>query len=156
MVQHADIDHTGITGVGGGAAFVGVRVSRASGTVSLGTNTITAIGFDEEEFDTDAFHDNSTNNTRLTIPTTGYYHIGGGFYLTSNLVADIGIRVDGSATLAAFKRESGGGFGSAALTTILSLTAGQYVELIGRTAGGAGTVAFDDEVSPLFWAYKIG
>jgi hypothetical protein len=46
--------------------------------------TLTAINFNSERFDTDAFHDNSTNNTRLTIPSGK-----GGKY-----VAGASIRVD--------------------------------------------------------------
>lgn len=155
MVQHADIDHSGITGVGA-ATLVGARVSRASGTVSLGNNTITAIGFDEEDFDTDAFHDNATNNTRLTIPSTGKYHIGGNYYTSSSLVADALLRVDGTTTIAFVRNAATGTFTGVFIATIYQLTAGQYVELCGRTPGGAGTVAFDDETSPVFWAYRIG
>jgi hypothetical protein len=155
MVAHSAIDHTGITGTGA-AAFKGVRVSRASGTVSLGNNVVTAIGFDEEEFDTDTFHDNSTNNTRLTIPTTGKYHIGGNFYTTTSLVADGLIRVDGTQGIAFVRNAATGTFTGVFISTIYQLTAGQYVEMCGRTPGGAGTVAFDDEASPVFWAYYLG
>ncbi len=50
-----------------------------STTFSAVTNTI--LPFNNEEFDTDAFHDNSTNNSRLTIPTGK-----GGKYLITGMV----------------------------------------------------------------------
>jgi hypothetical protein len=63
-----------------GPTFVGAGVKK-SATQSISNNTFTAITFTSEDFDTDAFHDNSTNNTRLTIPTGK-----GGYYLISGLV----------------------------------------------------------------------
>jgi hypothetical protein len=50
---------------------VGARVKR-SAVQSIANNTLsgsTAIGWDQEDYDTDTFHDTSTNNSRLTVPT---------------------------------------------------------------------------------------
>jgi hypothetical protein len=57
--------------------FVGASVYRASPDQAISTATFTDINFTAENYDTDGFHDNSTNNTRLTIPTGkgGYYQI---------------------------------------------------------------------------------
>jgi hypothetical protein len=52
----------------GGSTFVGASVF-SSTNVSVGHNTYTVIGFNSENLDTDGFHDNSSNNSRLTIPT---------------------------------------------------------------------------------------
>ncbi len=51
-----------------GASFVGCSVHLTSDQ-NVNTGTYTAIAFNGEAFDTDNFHDNSTNNTRLTIPS---------------------------------------------------------------------------------------
>lgn len=53
--------------------FMGVTLT--GGTVTVATSTNTAIPFTTELLDTDSFHDNATNNTRITIPTgcTGLY-----------------------------------------------------------------------------------
>jgi hypothetical protein len=48
--------------------FVGASVF-SSVAVNVANSTYTAIPFNSENFDTDGFHDNSTNNTRITIPT---------------------------------------------------------------------------------------
>jgi hypothetical protein len=71
----------------GGAAYVGAFAKKTS-TQSLTNETLTAITFTGEEFDTDAFHDNSTNTSRFTIPAGkgGKYLITGTiFFASSNL-----------------------------------------------------------------------
>jgi hypothetical protein len=52
----------------GGASFVGASVYKTA-TQSIANSTDVALTFPNENFDTDSIHDNSTNNSRLTIPT---------------------------------------------------------------------------------------
>ena len=52
----------------GGATFVGVSLYVTSST-TISNNTFTTLTFASEEFDTDGFHDNSTNTDRITIPS---------------------------------------------------------------------------------------
>ena len=47
--------------------FVGVSLCK-SADQSISNTTLTAVTFNTELFDTDGFHDNSTNNSRITIP----------------------------------------------------------------------------------------
>jgi hypothetical protein len=42
---------------------------------SISTATWTKITFDQEEYDVGSMHDNSTNNTRITIKEAGQYRI---------------------------------------------------------------------------------
>jgi hypothetical protein len=51
----------------GGASFVGCAL-KVSGAQTLTSGTETTVNFDQEDFDTDGFHDNVTNNARITIP----------------------------------------------------------------------------------------
>lgn len=51
-----------VGGFDGASAF-------ANSAFNIPNNTETAIPLDAESFDTKSFHDNSTNNTRITIPT---------------------------------------------------------------------------------------
>jgi hypothetical protein len=51
-----------------GAPGNGCKVHDAS-TQSISDNTYTAINFDTEAYDTNSYHDNVTNNTRITIPS---------------------------------------------------------------------------------------
>lgn len=51
----------------GGATLVGCQLTK-SASQALSNATATAITFNGETWDTDGFHDNATNNTRITIP----------------------------------------------------------------------------------------
>jgi len=51
-----------------GSTFVGARLSRTT-SLSVPTATYTAVNWDTEVFDTDAFHSTSTNTSRITIPS---------------------------------------------------------------------------------------
>jgi len=53
------------------ASMAKARLSTA--TTAIAHNTETAIGYNAEVLDTNTYHDNSTNNHRFTVPTTGYY-----------------------------------------------------------------------------------
>src|SRR5687768_16536824 len=57
-----------------------------SGTTALTTgSTEYPIAFGGADvFDTDAFHDPSSSNTRMTAPVTGYYLIRGQTYIATN------------------------------------------------------------------------
>jgi hypothetical protein len=55
--------------VSSGATYVGVQANRNSSSQSISNTTYTAITFPSEGWDTDGFHDTSTNTSRITIPT---------------------------------------------------------------------------------------
>ena len=61
-----------------GATLVGCQLTK-SAVQALANQTEVAITFNGETWDTDAFHDNSTNNTRITIPSgkNGKYQLNG-------------------------------------------------------------------------------
>jgi hypothetical protein len=63
------------------ATFVGVNAIRNGASASLTANTDFFIPLTTELYDTDGFHDNTTNNERLTIPAGK-----GGKYLLSATV----------------------------------------------------------------------
>ena len=67
----------------GGSTFVGASVYKsANQTISTATQTI--LSWDSEDFDTNSFHDTSTNNGRFTIPAGkgGKYLIATNLYMT--------------------------------------------------------------------------
>ena len=51
--------------------FVGVNATRTNVSTTLTANGSYLVAFNTEEYDTNGFHDNSTNNSRITIPA-GY------------------------------------------------------------------------------------
>ena len=57
-----------------GSTFSGARVTKSTNQ-SIANVTFTSITFDQEPLDVGGYHDNSTNNTRLTVPSgkTGYF-----------------------------------------------------------------------------------
>jgi hypothetical protein len=76
------VEATGLKWVApAGGAFVGCAAFRSSGTQSIPTGTITALTLPSEEYDSDAFHDTSTNTSRFTIPSGK-----GGKYLVNAFV----------------------------------------------------------------------
>jgi hypothetical protein len=58
----------GMTGAGGGGGFKGCLANRSS-NVFISDITNTRLEFNAESYDTDSFHDNSTNPSRFTIPS---------------------------------------------------------------------------------------
>lgn len=68
-----DLDYTWTTPASG-STFAGCRLFKSTGqTIADSTNT--ALTFDSETYDTNTYHDNSTNTSRITIPSgkAGYY-----------------------------------------------------------------------------------
>jgi len=59
-----------------GSTFTGASINNESG-ITVASSTTTTMPFPTESFDTNTFHDNSTNNSRFTIPAgkAGYYEI---------------------------------------------------------------------------------
>ena len=64
-----------------GSTFSGVYCRNSAGQ-SIANVTYTAVNLDTELYDVGGYHDNSTNNTRFTIPAgkAGYYQINFGAY----------------------------------------------------------------------------
>jgi hypothetical protein len=158
-------DSTAATGLkwaspAGGSSFAGVSAYK-SAVQSINNSTWSALTFDTENFDTNTFHDNSTNNTRLTIPSGkgGYYSIGGNIVFAGNAtgIRAVGIYKNGSA----FVYVSGipGGVASdirANFAYVMSLTAGDYVEVYAlQTSGGALNI-MPNQSDTTFSAYLIG
>ena len=69
---------SGIPAWSAGASFVGVCAIANGTSQSFTSNTFKMVEFSTESIDTDSFHSNSTNNSRLTIPSgkSGYYRMG--------------------------------------------------------------------------------
>jgi len=117
-----------------GSTFVGALASTRA-TQNLSNNVQTAINLATETYDTDSFHSTVTNPSRFTIPagkggTYLFFATGGTDYYTGGL----GIRFakngtnQGSAYYNFSSPASGLFVGS--LTTVLSLVATDYVELV--------------------------
>jgi hypothetical protein len=134
--------------------FVGCSIYN-SATFSLTNNTNTLLTMNSEFFDSNAFHDTTTNTARITIPT-GY----GGKYLVAlagkweansngwravelyknNASLLSMIQIPGNGTINAYNRAS----------IIVSLAAGDYLELYGwQNSGGALSGYFREYEYPI-------
>jgi len=120
--------------------FVGCSLYK-SGNQAVANGTSTAITFDLELFDTNGFHDNSTNNSRITIPS-GY----AGKYLITGVIqwasSSTGIRVNdfklNGSTFLGYSYMDANGYQSCAVTMVQDLVVGDYIEMIGyQNSGGS-------------------
>lgn len=126
----------------GGSTFVGASATNSSDQ-SISNGTWTTVAFNTEQFDTDAFHNNSTNNTRMTIPTGkgGYYLVTTAIQFGSN---DTGFRAtvlrkNGSdyQNLNWVDADSGNTIWTSG-STIISCVATDYLEIaVYQNSGGA-------------------
>ena len=122
--------------------FVGCKVT-AAGNQSIANATAVYINFTSETFDTNTFHDNSTNNTRITIPSgkTGYYQIYGvAVFADASNGRQMWFYKNGANPQLAkmiFPAPSGYDIGPY-LSTVEYLTAGDYIEMgVYQVSGGA-------------------
>ena len=127
--------------------FRGCRLT-ASGTQSISNNTSTNLTWNQESFDTDGFHDNATNNDRITIPTGlgGYYLVTATILWENNTTGIRNIYIQNSvpATLVSMTQgASNSGADGLSMTTnaILNLTAGTILRVnVFQNSGAARTV----------------
>lgn len=113
-------------------SFVGVSVYRANPDQAIATATWTNINWTAENFDTDGFHDNTTNNTRLTIPTGkgGYYHVTSQIGLQGHNGTDWSMRIQKNGANLRYNVNTGQTYdASLGLDFTTNLAAGDYLEL---------------------------
>jgi len=128
---------------------------------SIANNTLTALAFDSERFDTDSIHDVTTNNTRLTCNTAGKYFISGNISFAGNDTGYryVNITLNGTTKIAIKQCVAVAGGYSTIVTigTVYELAANDYVELcVLQNSGGALDIEFIGNYSPEFMMVKVG
>lgn len=148
----------------------GCRVHRASGNVALGNNTFTVITWDAEDHDTDSMHDNSSNPSRIVIPsisgvTTGLWSMySHGYSSATSGRTDIQFRANangsnaGGTLIATIVGPAiaSSGVGPVQGSAQWVLSAGDYVEVFYRTVSGSFNLLFDSAVLPTFSVAFLG
>ena len=126
-----------------GSVDAGVRVTKSAGQNISGAGTTVEITWDQEDYDTDGYHDNATNNTRFTIPTgkAGYYIIEGNINYDADPTGErrASVQLNGSTFLVNTRIRPPGTGENAGVNvgTMYYLNNGDYVELCGaQTSGG--------------------
>lgn len=108
---------------------------------SIPNNTVTAISFDTEGWDTDTMHDTVTNPSRLTAQRQGVYLIVGMCQwatASGGITRDANIRLNGATNFCLSKLPPNANWGPTHhLTLELSLAAGEYIELVVTQDSGA-------------------
>lgn len=123
--------------------LVGVSLTK-SAAQSLSNATLTQITWDTEAWDTHGFHDNSTNNQRITIPSgkAGYYQVNAyvGFAANSTGVRSGALRLNGTTDLigADLQGQANGAFTTMILSKIVSASVGDYYSIyMYQNSGGS-------------------
>lgn len=144
-----------------GASFAGCSLYRST-DLSVANATATDIGFTAEYYDTDAFHDNSTNNARITIPAgkAGKYLFTSSVVWSNNGTGErqMSLRKNGS-QLGWESIESDAVAASYSVTNgarVLDLAVGDYVTLTVTQNSGGALDAFGGTSGMIFSASKIG
>jgi hypothetical protein len=124
-------------------AFSGALVA-ITANQSINDATPTFIAFNTETYDTDSYHDNATNPTRLTIPDDGWYVVAGSAVFASNATGyrRLQIFLNGIGFVgrpAALQNAVSGIATSISVTSAaVFLSAGDYLEFeVTQTSGGA-------------------
>lgn len=157
---------TTITGVdpaslSGSPTFRGARVYRATTAQSIPNATLTPIQFNAEDFDSDALHDNATNNTRLTIPAgyAGKWVVLGFIQYAANATGRRQAYVMKNGASAAYysvPAYTGGGSTVVFVDTVLNLAAADYLELSAYQESGGALNAEAGTAVTWFAAYYLG
>jgi hypothetical protein len=124
-----------------GSTFVGCSLYDTNLTQSIANSTNVALTWNSEYFDTDGYHNNSTNTSRITIPSGkgGKYLLTGATHYSTGSTGYRAIK---------FKKNGGdffdinygaaGAYTGLPITAIVELSVGDYVELITvQNSGGS-------------------
>ena len=84
-----DGDDPKTVSVGSLAGTPSCAVVTITSGVTIATSTVVVVPWTAETIDTAAYHDNSTNPSRLTISAAGYYRVGFNLGVISNSTAGI-------------------------------------------------------------------
>jgi len=123
----------------GSSTFVGCKLT--GGNQNISASTFTALAWNGETFDTNAFHDNSTNNTRITIPAgkAGKYQITGLVDFDNNTSGqrNLIIRRNGTVDELAHITTPSAQYPSGQINGILDLAVADYIELVAYQTSGS-------------------
>jgi hypothetical protein len=144
------------------ATFRGVQVYKSGTNQTVNNATNTLITWNSENFDSDGYHDNSTNNERLTVPAglAGKYYIYYNYQLYCNATTAItrlyknGVQIQ----LGNFQTVGGGIENTMQLYLAADLVATDYIEAYVYQAGGAaGSINASAGASySSFGMYRVG
>lgn len=139
-------------------------IAFSSISVSITSSSATALPFDSEtaEYINASFHENSTNNSRITIPAGlgGDYEVGTSIRWESNSTGyrQVYIRKNGTLPLVgSIQPAVVGQVTDQNVSKTVRLVAGDYLEVIVlQTSGTTLAVLYQSGLTPEFWARRTG
>lgn len=157
-----DVTIDGDLTVGAKLTYTGQAARAYNSTNQLvATVTATALALDSERYDTDAIHDNATNNSRLTCKTAGRYAIAASASFAANATGfrRLGIRLNGITEIARTSAPSVGAADPTDLTveTEYELAVNDYVQMVVyQSSGGNLNVLASTDYSPVLAMARVG
>jgi hypothetical protein len=123
----------------GGVTFVGCGL-KATGEQTINNSTETLVTWDDENFDSNGFHDNSTNNSRITIPSgkSGYYQVNyrGRWDDSTTGTRQLRLRKNGT-DIARIDCQPGNTFPGSQFADIFYLAATDYIQVVAYQESGS-------------------
>jgi hypothetical protein len=149
-----DLEYADPPSVGGGTASA-VKAYRDT-TQTLAGATFTAVQLNQEEMDTDAYHDNATDNTRLTVPAGmgGVFRAEGYLYSSVNTTMIGRFRLNGTTTIRSQSLAATATKAYIVSSGPMTLAAGDYVELMAYLSAG-GNIGDATNIEQQCWAALI-
>jgi hypothetical protein len=139
-------------------SFVGVSLQK-TGDVTIANNTYTALLWDTENFDTDAFHSTVTNTSRITIPSGkgGKYQINAQVRWDDNTTnsREIELRKNNTLVKTAYIAPSAV-YPSNMMSVIIELVATDYLEIFARQDSGGTRTLYYSGTQGFFQATYLG
>ena len=136
--------------------FVGCSLTKTANQ-STSNVTLTTISWDSENFDTDGFHDNVTNNSRITIPSgkAGKYLFTSIINWNNNATGYREVRFTKNGTAQSYANIAATPTGEAGtvITQILNLAVADYVEIKAEQSSGG---ALDVKSYSIFQCQYLG
>lgn len=123
------------------------QVSRATAQ-SIATNTPSAVQWNAEQVDTDAIHDNVTNNTRLTVAMAGKYLICANILFQANATGRRGLLFHKNGTnlgVGQYVQATGADETGVSAAIMVSLAANDYVEVLAQQFSGGNLNVLGDD-----------
>ena len=128
--------------------------------ISIDHNTVTALTFNSERWDTNTIHSVLLNTGRLTCATAGIYSIFGHVRFAEHNTGNriLAIRLNGSDVYSNHRQDAVQGAQTPmSISTHISLAASDYVELtVYQTSGGALNIESSDMLTPEFGMTYLG
>ena len=130
-----------------GGSFVGCSLTNSTAP-TISNDTDTTLAFDGESYDTNGFHDNSTNNSRITIPSGkgGKYLFTASFRWQANATGRriVYLKKNGSTIIGAFETSvNSTTYPSLQVNVVANAVATDYFTLLVYQTSG-GNLAFLD------------